>query len=47
MKNITKKYKLGYIVFSILSVLILLAPLMVYTFIGLAHAEVVDKLVHS
>lgn len=47
MKNITKKYKAGYIIFSVLSVLILLAPLLVYTFIGLATAEVVDKLVLS
>lgn len=47
MKNITKKYKAGYIIFSILSVFILLAPLLVYTFIGLATAEVVDKLVLS
>lgn len=47
MKNITKKYKAGYIIFSVLSVLILLTPLLVYTFIGLATAEVVDKLVLS
>lgn len=47
MKNITKRYRIGYIVFSILSVLTLLTPLLVYTFIGLATAEVVDKLVLS